>query len=135
MELVQPEFIFLNETLIFQFEAIATTDILHGDFNYVLTSDDSFDPELPSQFGNEKGLNIQHYLVKFISQILTTLDTNNEKEKYDVLATLVDWSIAFDRIDHNLGIKSFIENSVRPTLTSYFQNHDCKMAWSHIHNS
>ena len=72
MELVQPEFIFLNETLIFQFEAIATTDILHGDFNYVLTSDDSFDPELPSQFGNEKGLNIQHYLV-------TTLDTNNEQ--------------------------------------------------------
>ena len=80
VELVQPEFIFLNETLIFQFEAIATTDILHGDFNYVLTSDDSFDPELPSQFGNEKGLNIQLYLVKFINQILTTLDTNNEKE-------------------------------------------------------
>ena len=138
MELVQPEFIFLNETLIFQFEAIATTDILHGDFNYVLTSDDSFDPELPSQFGNEKGLNIQLYLVKFINQILTTLDTNNEKEKYDVLATLVDWSIAFDRIDHNLGIKSFIENGVRPTLipvlASYFQNRTMTVKW-HVHTS
>ena len=45
----------------------------------------------PSQFGNKKGLNIQHYLVKSIYQILTILDSNNEKEKYAVLAILVDW--------------------------------------------
>ena len=48
MDLFQPEFIFLNETLIFQFEAKAATDLLHGDYDYVLSSDDSSDPELPS---------------------------------------------------------------------------------------
>ena len=92
----------------------------------------------PSQFGNEKGLNIQHYLVKFVNQILTILDTNNEKEKYAVLATLVDWSKAFDRIDHTLGIKSFVENGVRPSLipvlSSYFQNRTMTVKW-HGHTS
>ena len=32
----------------------------------------------PSQFGNEKGLSIQHYLVKMVHQILTILDSNND---------------------------------------------------------
>ena len=48
----------------------------------------------PSQFGNEKGLSIQHYLVKMVKQILTILDTNNAEEKYAVLAQMEDWSKA-----------------------------------------
>ena len=44
----------------------------------------------PSQFGNEKGLSIQHYLLKMVNKILTILDTNNDRAKYAVVAQLVD---------------------------------------------
>ena len=64
----------------------------------------------PSQFGNEKGLGIEHFLVKMINQILTILDSNNDEEKSAVIASLVDWSKAFDRMNHKLGVDSFISN-------------------------
>ena len=87
----------------------------------------------PSQFGNEKGLSIQHYLVKMVNKILTILDTNNDREKYAVVAQLVDWSKAFDRQDPKLGIQSFIRNGVRPTLIpllmSYFQERKMIVKW------
>ena len=86
-----------------------------------------------SQFGNTKGLSIQHYLVKFVNKILTILDTNNDDEKMAVLAQLVDWSKAFDRQDPTMGIKSFIKNGVRPTLIplliSYFQERRMSVKW------
>ena len=44
----------------------------------------------PSQYGNVKGLSIQHYLVKMIDKILTILDKNNNDEKYAVIAQMVD---------------------------------------------
>ena len=34
----------------------------------------------PSQYGNEKGTSVEHYLVKMIHRIITVLD-NNKKEK------------------------------------------------------
>ena len=87
----------------------------------------------PSQFGNERGLSIQHYLVKMVNQILTILDSNNEQEKYAVVLQLVDWSKAFDRQDSRLGIESFIRNGVRPTLIplliSYFQERKMQVKW------
>ena len=61
-----------------------------------------------AQYGNQKGLSIQHYLVQMVNKILTILDTNNEKEKYAVLAQLIDWKKAFDMQDPKLGIESFI---------------------------
>ena len=68
-----------------------------------------------------------------VNKILTILDTNNEKEKYAVLAQLIDWSKAFDRQDPTLGIKSFIKNGVRPTLIplliSYFQERKMSVKW------
>ena len=80
----------------------------------------------PSQYGNVKGLSIQHYLVSMVDIILTILDRNNDEEKYAVVAQMVDWSKAFDRQDPKLGIKSFIKNGVRPTiiplLIIFFQN-------------
>ena len=86
-----------------------------------------------SQYGNEKGLSIQHYLVKMVHKILTILDTNNEHQKHAVLTQLVDWSKAFDRQDHKLGVQSFIKNGVRPTLipllVSYFQDRKMIVKW------
>ena len=93
----------------------------------------------PSQFGNEKGLSIQHYLVKMVHKILSILDTNNEQEKYAVLAQLIDWSKAFDRQDPKLGIQAFIKNGVRPTLIpvliSFFQDRKMTVKWHGLTSS
>ena len=38
----------------------------------------------PSQFGNEKGVSVNHYLIQMINQILTAVDTNAAKDKFAV---------------------------------------------------
>ena len=43
-----------------------------------------------SQFGNQKGLSIQHYLVKMIYMILSHLDNSSKGEVSAVIASLVD---------------------------------------------
>ena len=48
----------------------------------------------PSQYANQPGLSIQHYLVKFIDRILESLDKSPKKESCAILATLVDWKQA-----------------------------------------
>ena len=86
-----------------------------------------------SQYGNSKGVSTEHYLIKMVDRILTVLDTNNQKEKYAVVAQLVDWAQAFDRQCPKLGIESFLKNGVRksviPVLMSYFQDRKMKVKW------
>jgi hypothetical protein len=93
----------------------------------------------PSQYGNEKGIGTQHYLIKMIDRILTCLDTNNSKEAYAVICQLIDWNQAFDRQCPLLGIKSFIENGVRksviPVLVNYFQDRKMKVKWHGVFSS
>ena len=60
-----------------------------------------------SQNGNEKGLSIEPYLIKMIHITLYAVDQNTQKDAYAVI---------FDRQSHYLGIKSFIQNGVRPSL-------------------
>ena len=63
-----------------------------------------------------------------VSQLLvvTNLDRNMKGDVNAVLATFIDWKSAYSRQCHTLGIKSFINNGVRPSLIpvliSYFQN-------------
>ena len=87
----------------------------------------------PSQYGNEKGISTQHYLIKMIDRILSCLDKNNTNEAYAVITHLIDWSQAFDRQCPKLGIDSFIENGVRksliPVLINYFQDRKMKVKW------
>ena len=84
----------------------------------------------PSQYANQKGISIQHYLIKLIDRILLALD---KQESCAVIATLVDWKQAFSRQCPRLGIESFIKNGVRPalipTLISYFQGRRMKVKW------
>ena len=79
----------------------------------------------PSQYGNSKGVSVQHYLIKMIDKVLRALDTNNQKEAYAVIASLIDWSKAFDRQCPKLGVQSFVDNGVRrsiiPLLINYCQ--------------
>ena len=79
-----------------------------------------------SQFANKKGISIQHYLITFLHQIYSNLEPNKKDEIKAAIAVFVDWKDAFPRQCHELGIKSFIKNGVRPhlvpVLINYFQN-------------
>ena len=86
-----------------------------------------------SQYGNRKGVSIQNYLVKFIDKVLVNFDNNAKGDIFAALATFVDWKQAFNRQDPKLGIESFIENGVRPslipTLINYFKGGEMYMKW------
>ena len=76
---------------------------------------------------------MQHYLMKFIDQVLKNLDTNSKGDIFAALVTFVDWKQAFNRQDPKLGIYSFIENRVRPSLIpafiNYFQGREMYVKW------
>ena len=84
----------------------------------------------PSQYGNEKRISRHHYLIKLLNRVLTAVDTNSQKEAFAVIVQMIDWSQAFDRQSHELGIQSFLKNGVRhsliPILVSFYpkQKHE-----------
>jgi hypothetical protein len=86
-----------------------------------------------SPYGHQKGVSIQHYLVKFIDQVLKSLDNNSKGETFAALAAFIDWKQAYNRQDPRLGIESFIENGVRPSLIppliNYFQGRSMYVKW------
>ena len=88
----------------------------------------------PAQYGNQKGLSTQHYLVKMLHQILTATDKNSKDAAMAVVVQMVDWQAAFDRQCHRLGILSFLNNGVRkpliPILISYFQDRQMAVKWN-----
>ena len=90
----------------------------------------------PSQYGNEKGLSVNHYLTNMINEILTSVDKNSAKEKFAVFCSLIDWRQAFDRQCPTLGIQSFVRNGVRssliPLLINYFQDRRMIVKWHGI---
>ena len=43
------------------------------------------------QYGNEKLLSINHYLIKMLNKILTSVDSNSTSEKFAVMLTMCDW--------------------------------------------
>ena len=87
-----------------------------------------------SQFAGQKGLSTEHYLVKMLDRILGYLDKNSPEESIAVLTTFLDWSQAFNRVDHTLMMKSFIRNGVRPSLlpfiSNYFENRTMIVKWN-----
>jgi hypothetical protein len=87
----------------------------------------------PSQYGNQKHTSIQHYLVRMLHRILTNVDRNSKGEVNAVLCMFVDWKQAYSRQCHTLGIQSFIDNGVRPSLipvlVSYFEDRQMRVKW------
>ena len=87
----------------------------------------------PSQYGNQKGMSIQHYLISMIHRILTALGNNSRRETFAVVANLIDWNNAFPRQCLKLGIESFMQNGVRPALIpvliNYFQDREMSVKW------
>ena len=86
-----------------------------------------------SQFGNQKSISIQHYLIQMLQRILSAVDDHKEGSSYAVIANLIDWNNAFPRQCPKLGVESFIKNGVRPSLVpiliSYFQDRMMRVKW------
>ena len=84
-----------------------------------------------SQYANQKGVSLQHYLIKMINRILTDTDKSSKGEVNAVLATLVDWKEAFPRQCPKLGVEAFIKCGVRgsliPLLINYLQGRTMKV--------
>ena len=87
-----------------------------------------------SQYANQKGVSLQHYLIKMINRILTDTDKSSKGEVNAVLATLVDWKEAFPRQCPKLGVEAFIKCGVRgsliPLLINYLQGRTMKVKWN-----
>ena len=68
-----------------------------------------------------------------LHRILSETDKNSRKEIKAVLCTFVDWQQAYSRQSHVLGVQSFAENGVRPSLlpilTNYFQSREMRVKW------
>ena len=89
-----------------------------------------------AQYANQKGVSLEHYLIKMINQILTDTDKTSRHEVNAVLAVMVDWKEAFPRQDPKLGIESFIKCGVRgsliPLLVNYLQDRSMKVKWKGV---
>ena len=87
----------------------------------------------PSQFGNQKDLSIQHYLVRLLHRIISQVDRNSRGEVNAVICMFIDWKQAYSRQCHTLGVKSFLNNGVRPSLIpiliSYFEDREMRVKW------
>ena len=87
----------------------------------------------PAQFGNQKGISSQHYLIQMLHRILSVLDNNSKGDIFAVVANLIDWNNAFPRQCPTLGVKSFIQNGVRPSLIpvliNYFEDRQMSVKW------
>ena len=84
-----------------------------------------------SQYANQKGLSINHYLIKMVDRVLDAQDGSTNGETNAVIASFIDWSKAFDRQDPTLAILSFQRNGVRPCLIpllmSFFEDRTMKV--------
>ena len=98
-----------------------------------LLTEDMAEKRDKSQYGNQKKMSTQHYLVKMLDKILTSVDKNGKDEAFCAILHMVDWSQAFDRQSHKLGVQSFIDNGVRPALipvlVNFFQNRKMRVKW------
>ena len=45
-----------------------------------------------SQYGNEKGLSVQHYLIKMLHQLLLALDKNTQSQSFAVILNMIKLS-------------------------------------------
>ena len=46
--------------------------------------DDMSESRDPAQYGNEKGVSVNHYLIKMINEILLSVDKNTANDKFAV---------------------------------------------------
>ena len=68
-----------------------------------------------------------------LHEILLVLDNNSKGDIFAVVANLIDWNNAFPRQCPTLGVQSFLENGVRPSLIplliNYFEDRQMSVKW------
>ena len=83
------------------------------------------------QYGGQAGTGTEHMMVFLVDRILKLLDSTNERAA--VIASLIDWANAFDRLDPTLAIEKFIQMGVRasiiPLLCSYLENRKMRVKY------
>ena len=88
----------------------------------------------PSQYANQKGISLEHYLVKMLHKILSDTDKQSKEATHAIIATLFDWKDAFPRQCHKLGIEAFrkcgVRESLIPVLGSYLQDRSMVVKWN-----
>ena len=91
-----------------------------------------------SQYANQKGIVIQHYLINMIDRIQLALDNSENGEVNDAIATLIDWKQAFPRQCSKLGLEAFIKieiHSLIAVLLNYFQDRKMQVKLKGIYSS
>ena len=73
----------------------------------------------PAQHENQKNTSTKHLLVKLMDKILKLIDQHPNRSA--VIATMLDWSSAFDRQYPTLAIKKFLEIPHRQRNASQIQ--------------
>ena len=94
---------------------IALTKILGRVFESFLSEwlKDDFTPVLDNkQYGNVKGTSTTHYLVDMLYNVISGID---KPSKYATLVA-VDFTKAFDRINHSVAVNKIISSGVRPSI-------------------
>ena len=80
-----------------------------------------------SQFGNQKGTSMEHMLVSLMDRILKLIDQNPTRAA--VVASMLDWSSAFDRQDSTKEVQKFLSVGGRPALVPILATKElCKKA-------
>ena len=91
----------------------------------------------PAQHRNQKNTSTEHHLVKLMDKILKLIDQHPNRSA--VIATMLDWSSAFDRQDPTLAIKKFLEMDVRPALVpmlvSYLTDREMQVKYNGKYSS
>ena len=76
----------------------------------------------PHQYGNRAKTSTSHYLLYLMDYIYRTTDAPGE----NVALLSIDFSKAFDRVNHNIAVKHLLNNGMRPELagwvTSFLSN-------------
>ena len=84
------------------------------------------------QFRGQAVKGTEHMMVLLVDRILKLLDSTTDPAA--VVATMVDWSNAFDRQDPTLAIKKFIKLGVRrsliPLLISYLEDRKMRVKYN-----
>ena len=68
------------------------------------------------QYGNLRGVSVNHYLINMINKILSSVDKNTATERNSVILSMLDASQAFECQSHIFGIQSLIKIMLKSKL-------------------
>ena len=71
-----------------------------------------------NQFGFRKNSNTSGTIIKFLVYVYSSLDS-----KHSTIAAYLDFSIAFDTVNHNILMSKLLHNGVRGVIQRWFESY------------